>query len=357
MYEPEDTIPAQAADHGSDDITFLKEQQWKVPFATTAAEVREIKRSVWAIGEVLPAPLSYAEIDMPMDGVVQVESAADLVLPGSQVQQGDIVVRIRPSFRGEGWATSRYDFEQAERNYERARRLRDRDAISQREFEEAHNGYLVEKARQERYSGGDEGTILDLTAPITGKVIDWQVRPGQRLKAGDHLMVIADPAVVWLQVNVYERDFRDLGSPVGAYISGGGTDDGWTIPESDLRVLTTGGALDPVTRTIPILLEIINTAGRLTINESTPVELYASDGASATAVPRSAVYEDDGLDVVYVQTGGESFDKRVVELGPHHGDWVSVLAGLEPGDRVVTRGGYHVKLASTTAEIGHGHAH
>ena len=124
-----------------------------------------------------------------------------------------------------------------------------------------------------------------------------------------------------------------------------------------MRVLTTGGALDPVTRAIPILLEVNNSNGRLTINESTPVELYASDGVSATAVPRAAVYEDEGLDIVFVQAGGESFEKRTVVLGPHYADWVSILEGVRPGERVVTRGGYHVKLASTSAEIGHGHAH
>ena len=77
----------------------------------------------------------------------------------------------------------------------------------------------------------------------------------------------------------------------------------------------------------------------------------------ATAVPRSAVYEDEGLDVVFVQASGESFAKRIVKVGPHHSGWVSILDGILPGERVVIRGGYHIKLASTSEEIGHGHAH
>ena len=124
-----------------------------------------------------------------------------------------------------------------------------------------------------------------------------------------------------------------------------------------MRVLTTGGALDPATRTIPVLIEVTNSSGHLLVNESSPVELYASEGDSAVAVPRTAVYEDNGLDVVFVQVGGESFEKRQVVLGPHHAGWVSIVEGLLPGERVVTLGGYHVKLASTSAEIGHGHAH
>ncbi len=87
------------------------------------------------------------------------------------------------------------------------------------------------------------------------------------------------------------------------------------------------------------------------------MELYASEGSLATAVPGSALYDDEGLDVVFVQTGGQSFAKRVVRVGPHHAGWVSILEGIEAGERIVIRGGYHVKLAGTTAEIGHGHAH
>ncbi len=342
-------------DESGDEIAFLKEQQWKIPFSTATATQREMKRSVWAIGQVLPSPAAYVEITAPIDGIVQGADAGALALPGAFVTRGQVVARIAPPLQGDGWTGSQLALAQAERNYERAQRLREQDAISAREFEEAENAYLARKAGHERLAGSGDGGVLNLTAPIDGQVIDWQVKPGQRLQAGDRLMAIADPAVVWLRVNVYESDFRNLGTPVGAWINSGGK--GWVVPASAMKVLTTGGALDPVTRTVPILLEVANADGRLTINESTPVELYAGDGSLATAVPRSAVFEDEGMDVVFVQVGGESFAKRVVQLGPAHEDWISILAGVEPGERVVVRGGYHVKLAATTAEIGHGHAH
>ena len=342
-------------DESGGEIAFLKEQQWKIPFATATATEREMKRSVWAIGQVMPSPSAYVEIAAPIDGIVQGADAGDLALPGARVARGQVVARIAPPLQGDGWTGSQLALAQAKRNYERAQRLREQDAISAREFEEAENAYLARKAGYERLDGSGDGGVLNLTAPIDGQVIDWQVKPGQRLQAGDRLMAIADPAVVWLRVNVYESDFRGLGTPVGAWVNSGG--EGWVVPPEAMKVLTTGGALDPVTRTVPILLEITNTEERLTINESTPVELYTGDGSLATAVPRSAIFEDEGMDVVFVQEGGESFAKRVVRVGPTYGDWVSILAGVKPGERVVVRGGYHVKLAATTAEIGHGHAH
>jgi hypothetical protein len=45
-------------------------------------------------------------------------------------------------------------------------------------------------------------------------------------------------------------------------------------------------------------------------------------------------------------------------LGAQHGDRVIVQAGLEPGERIVTRGAHLVHLASAGAEShGHGHVH
>jgi RND family efflux transporter MFP subunit len=258
--------------------------------------------------------------------------------------------------QGQGWASSRLAYEQSKRDYERAQRLKERQAISEREFERIRDDYLAMKAGFESFSGGVENGILELHAPISGKIIEWQVSPGQRVSAGDKLMAIVDPATVWLRVNVYENDFRDLGQPVGAYIKSNGPT-GWAIDDGDLKVLTSGGALDPMTRTVPVLLEISNADERLRIHESTPVELYAADGMTATTVPRKAVYEDNGIDVVFVQTGGESFEKRIVQIGPHYNGWVAITSGLLPGERVVSTGGYQVKLAASSVEIGHGHAH
>ena len=76
------------------------------------------------------------------------------------------------------------------------------------------------------------------------------------------------------------------------------------------------------------------------------------------AVPVDAVVDDGGMDVVYVQTGGESFTRKPVRLGIRDGDYIEIREGIEPGDWVVAQGAYSVKLASTSTEsIGHGHVH
>ena len=63
--------------------------------------------------------------------------------------------------------------------------------------------------------------------------------------------------------------------------------------------------------------------------------------------------------VAYVQIGGETFERRAVTVGATDGEWTVVLSGVRPGERVVTRGQYQIKLSSlNTSEISdHGHPH
>ena len=70
------------------------------------------------------------------------------------------------------------------------------------------------------------------------------------------------------------------------------------------------------------------------------------------------IYED-GQPVAYVQTEGESFERRPLGLGATDGSYTLVERGVEAGEYVVTTGAYQVYLASlSTGEIGdHGHPH
>jgi multidrug efflux pump subunit AcrA (membrane-fusion protein) len=75
-------------------------------------------------------------------------------------------------------------------------------------------------------------------------------------------------------------------------------------------------------------------------------------------VPRTALLTEGGRPIVFVQVGGESFDKRRVEVGPRDGDQVGVRSGVKPGERVVTRGMYDVLLASAAKGLpAEGHVH
>jgi multidrug efflux pump subunit AcrA (membrane-fusion protein) len=79
---------------------------------------------------------------------------------------------------------------------------------------------------------------------------------------------------------------------------------------------------------------------------------------NALVIPYSALIEEQGVFYAYVQTAGESFQKRELKLGISDGLLVQVLSGLSEGERVVTKGAYQIKLSQASGTMpAHGHEH
>jgi multidrug efflux pump subunit AcrA (membrane-fusion protein) len=75
-------------------------------------------------------------------------------------------------------------------------------------------------------------------------------------------------------------------------------------------------------------------------------------------VPEAALVDDSGASVVFVQTEGESFERRPVRLGIRDAGYVEVLQGLSAGEHDVARGAWSVKLAASSGAVpAHGHSH
>jgi multidrug efflux pump subunit AcrA (membrane-fusion protein) len=75
-------------------------------------------------------------------------------------------------------------------------------------------------------------------------------------------------------------------------------------------------------------------------------------------IPVSALLEEQGVFFAYVQTEGESFQKRELKLGASDGEWVHILSGITEGERVVTTGAYQIKLSTASGTMpAHGHEH
>ena len=96
---------------------------------------------------------------------------------------------------------------------------------------------------------------------------------------------------------------------------------------------------------------------KLKIGQMVEARIYTGPEKEALCVPAASVYNDEGRKVVFVQTQGESFEKRQVRTGSVYRGYVEILSGVAAGEHVVTKGVYFVKLAGTSTDIGHGHTH
>jgi hypothetical protein len=118
------------------------------------------------------------------------------------------------------------------------------------------------------------------------------------------------------------------------------------------------GVIDPETRALTVQFEVENRGNQLLIGQTGSALLYGRRRVRVPAVPKEAVLMEAGRPYVFVQTGGERFARRFVEIGAREGDLVGLKTGVMPGERVVTRGSYDVQLASAAKGLpAEGHVH
>jgi RND family efflux transporter MFP subunit len=190
-----------------------------------------------------------------------------------------------------------------------------------------------------------------------------EVAPGGFVEEGERLFHIVDPGLLWLDARVAEADASLIQEPTGAWfrVPGFAPDPERVFdvsPRTGARLVAFGAMVDSQSRTVPVIFEFPRPDERLRVGLSVTARVLTGDEQETLAVPAGALVNDAGADIVYVQTGGEHFQRRLVQTGLRDGDYVGIRAGLREGERVVSRGAYLVHLAAgAAADPGHGHAH
>jgi RND family efflux transporter MFP subunit len=364
IFVPGLQVYATAADApreegGEDDgIAFLKEQQWKTDgFRSAFAVADQMPGSVTATGEIGAAAGRFATISAPIGGVTDAEGVARSPLPGQRVVRGQTLARLTPSLdeSGSAIAQTRAALREAEDEYARAQRLLAVEAIAARRVHEAE--IRVQAAREALVSVGggalEDGRVA-VRAPIAGVVVDRLLATGARVPAGAPLFTIVDASVVWLTVHVP----ANVASRVSASAAAEFTVEGSTRRFQAARTVSVGSVIDSATRTVPVIYEVRNTDGALKVGAIARVELRTGERVRGVSIPATAVLDEDGRAVVYVQRDGERFEKRPVTVSTIASGRALISAGLRAGERVVSGAAYQIRLASlSTAVPTHGHEH
>ena len=339
-------------------IAFLKEQQWKTEgFRTAFAVGGTVAASFEASGTIEPAGGRHATITAPIAGLVDAGSVASSPAPGQRVARGQVLAWLTASLgeSGNALSTARAELRESQDEYERAKRLVAAEAAPAKRLHEAE--IRLQAAREALAGLGGSavsGGRIAIRSPIAGVVASRSIAPGGRVEAGAPLFTIVDPSVVWLTVNVPAANASKVGRTGGASFQL----EGDARRYEARRTVSVGSVIDSLSRTVPVIYEVENRDGAIKVGATARVAVRTGQRADGVVIPASAVLDEDGRPIVFVQPGGERFEKREVTVAGTEGDRTLVSAGLEPGERVVTGAAYQVRLASLSTSVpAEGHAH
>ena len=353
--------------------SFLKEQQWTLDFATMKVESLARRQVVSVPATIEPRVGGSAEVRAPTAGRIVIGGGRAI---GSMVNRGaplaELIVRNErlgetPVLKLE-LAQAEAALRLAEGDLARIERLAGVGAVPQRRLIEARAAQETATARvriaeeQLRHlelsrsgqGSGEAGERVVVRAPITGVVAESSVTPGATVEEGQLLYRIVALDRVHIVGAVPEQHLARIENATSAEIEVPGV----PTPLTSTRLISVGRVVDPQKRSVPITFELAKPPSAVAVGQGVTLRLITEPRGAEVAVPANAIVDDGGQPIVFVQTAGESFERRPVRVGePREGGFVQV-EGIEAGERIVTRGAHLVRLAALSPQTpGHGHVH
>lgn len=314
------------------------------PVAVTVAEVKEFtwEREITAVGTA-----------RAVNGTQLTTESAGIVTEirfnsGDLVKKGDILVRLEDDADRAQLQALRAAAELSRLELERSRRLHNQGSISKAELDRA-------QSQADQASGSlttQEARVAQKTlrAPFDGRLGIRQINLGEYLGAGEPVVSLQQLQPIYIDFNLPEQRLADLslGLTINALI------DAWPDDTFQGTITAIEPGIDRATRNFSAQATLANEDGKIRPGMFARVSVDLGEAEDVLAVPQTAISYNPYGNAVFViveQQGkdGEArlvVNRRFVRTGRTRGDFVAILEGLQPGDRVATSG--LLKLSNNT---------
>jgi membrane fusion protein (multidrug efflux system) len=306
---------------------------------TIAARQEEWPASLAAIGTVAPVEGVTVAADLP--GIVERIDFES----GRTVRAGDLLVKLDTRQEQAQLTAAEAQRGLAKLNLDRARGLHDEGIISQAEYDRVAAEHEQALARV----GEIQATISRKTirAPFAGALGIRQVNLGQYVTGGDPIVPLQSLSPIYVNFSVPQQELSQLrpGREVRVTLEGS------TGAPLSGRITAVEAVVDEATRNVQVQATLDNRDGRLRPGMFVQAHVVLGASTGVISLPASAVsYAPYGDSVFVVEQlegpKGETYRgvrQQVVKLGTTRGDQVAVLAGIKPGEEVVTSGAFKLR--------------
>ncbi|MCW7492944.1 efflux RND transporter periplasmic adaptor subunit [Leptospira sp. 2 VSF19] len=337
-----------------------QEIQKNHPFSVVYLEEKALEEELQLPGTVSYDMNSVAKVGSRVSGrIVQV-----FVKEGEYVKKSTALASIQSVELGTteaNYLKARARLEALKVQADRAKDLYERKVTSAKEYEMSLMDYKSVKAEMETSRnalenlGLNEVEIANLEAgkynsknlyirtPISGTVTEREAIIGQAVNARDNLFTVADLSVLWINLEVYEKDLASIRMGNEAkVIPIGSKDDSLKAVVSHV-----GDVIDPIKKTAEIRLEVRNSKGRLRPGQSVTATVVGamveSSVNKAKVIPVNCIHKIEGENFVFVRNGDGSFSAKKIGVGKVYDNWVEVVTGVESGEAIVEEGSFVLK--------------
>jgi len=170
---------------------------------------------------------------------------------------------------------------------------------------------------------------LNIRAPVTGQLSGFDIQLGQSLQQGERIGQVDSAGADKLQADVdeYYLGRVSVGQAATADVDG----KTYRLKVAKVYPQVRNGQFQ-----IDLIFDGREPAG-VQRGQTVQAKLTVGDSSKALLIPNGAFFNDTGGNWIFVvDRGGKSATKRQVQLGRKNSDFIEVLGGLKPGERVIT---------------------
>lgn len=250
---------------------------------------------------------------------------------GDRVKKGEIVAKFKDETLESAYFSAKTKFELAKNNYEKFKKLYDKDMISQIEFFNYKDSYV--NARSAYLSKKSEFEKLARKSELTGVIGNLDLKVGNVIPANTDIFTVVntDKMEVTVDFPGYWLNSLKVGSPVVVRVS----------DLNDKEYTGNVKSIDPIadsqTKKFPIKISIDNTNKELKDGMYSQITI-PTDKKDGMVVPQGAVFIKDLLSYIYKIEDGKVTKIQVTTGAVENGNVEIVSGDLQVGDLVVSDG-------------------
>ena len=309
-------------------------------------------------GEIVADPDKSARVASPVAGRLESVTFRE----GARVAKGDPLVVLRVPDLGKvrsAYAATTARAKTARANADRLKALLNQrltseqtysDAKAEADALDAESHALGDQLSAMGAGAGGSDVLLPIRAPIAGVIVSRNAVVGEPVNTDRVIASIADLSEVWFLGRVFEKDLGRLaeGSPAEVTLN--------AYPQQHFEgtLEQLGQTIDPVARTLTARIRLKNRDSLLRVGLFGVARIglaQCEKREPGLVVPRTALTEITGKQVVFVKEPDGEFVMHEVGVGDSALGKVQILTGLREGEVVVTSGVFTLKSAVLKASL------
>ncbi|WP_438383828.1 efflux RND transporter periplasmic adaptor subunit [Asaia sp. BMEF1] len=180
----------------------------------------------------------------------------------------------------------------------------------------------------------------DLISPVNGVVQAVRTAVAADITAGDNLVTVVDLSRLWLVADVSPDDAARLETGAGAVFHLAGEEK--SAPLST-KIETIAGLADPSTGLVRVVCTLDHPPASLRPGTMLDALFQSGAGSKGLVVPRAALQEIDGHDVIFLRRDATHFEPVEVQIVEQNEESALIAGPVHAGDRIMGEGSFTLK--------------